>query len=254
MENVNNTKRAIKANKAKTIPQGKKMTNKQKRKMDRLKTAAKRGMITVALIAGVVGFNLVKNNKDNFVSNFEDLNNYNISSTELNLSQESLEQAQKLYEEIENLDMSTVSNKELADYFERISDMQLDLMKEKVSNSIGKRTSEFTLVAPNKDCSHTRVCDPNMVKCFAQTNSSYIDDTMQEVLKGRRIAEQMENGNINRRKSEKELKEMANNLPETATLKIFKDKNGKIGAYYLETKELTADSQVLAKSEEQPTK
>lgn len=254
MGNVKETNRTIRANKPRTIPQGKKVINKQKRKMDRLKTAAKRGMITVALIAGVVGFNLVKNNKDNFVSNFEDINNYNITSTELNLSQESLERAQKLYEEIENLDMSTVSNKELADYFEKISDMQLDLMKEKVSNLIGKRTSEFTLVAPNKDCSHTRVCDSNMVKCFAQTNSSYIDDTMQEVLKGRSIAEQMENGNINRRKSEKELKEMANNLPETATLKVIKDKNGKLGAYYLETKELTADNPVLAKSEDQLSK
>ena len=120
----------------KTIPQGRKMLNPQRRKMIRLKNVAKRGMITVALIASVVGFNLSKNNKDNFVSNFNEIEQYNISSSELNLSQDSLEQAQKLYEEIESLDMSTVSNIELASYFEQISDMQLDLMKEKVSNLI----------------------------------------------------------------------------------------------------------------------
>ena len=149
--------------------------------------------------------------------------------------------------------MSTVSNIELASYFEQISDMQLDLMKEKVSNLIGKRTYDFTLVAPskNEDFSHTRVCDENMELCLAQTKSSYIDDIMQEILKGRRIAEQMVNGNINRKKSEKELIEMANNLPETAALKLTKDKKGRIGAYYIETKELTPDSPVLAQSEVQ---
>lgn len=251
MGNIKDTKRVI--NGKKTIPQGRKMLNPQRRKMIRLKNVAKRGMITVALIASVVGFNLSKNNKDNFVSNFNEIEQYNISSSELNLSQDSLEQAQKLYEEIESLDMSTVSNIELASYFEQISDMQLDLMKEKVSNLIGKRTYDFTLVAPskNEDFSHTRVCDENMELCLAQTKSSYIDDIMQDILKGRRIAEQMVNGNINRKKSEKELIEMANNLPETAALKLTKDKKGRIEAYYIETKELTPDSPVLAQSEVQ---
>ena len=92
MGNVKDTKRVI--NGKKTIPQGRKMLNPQRRKMIRLKNVAKRGMITVALIASVVGFNLSKNNKDNFVSNFNEIEQYNISSSELNLSQDSLEQAQ----------------------------------------------------------------------------------------------------------------------------------------------------------------
>lgn len=218
--------------------------------------AIKRKLIVLALAGGLavgglgIGMaikNAIQEKEDKYVSNLEEMEKYNITPQDLQISPELYEHVMSLSEELEQADeteFKEVSNSELADYYSEMADLYLDVLKGKVSTITGMKTSEFTLVAPSAHGSEvigTTVKDPEMIyNVGIKLDSSEIDNYMNDILELRNYSTQITNGDVDRRQAESRLMYFKERLGEVTTLNLLKEMTGKddvteLTSYRIET-------------------
>ena len=118
-----------------------------------------KGKIMALLLAGIItigGCFAITNSKnaqpkEEYISTVEEIQEYDIAPETFGISSETYEEAIQIKNEIDGLELSNLSNEELAEYFDKMSDVQLKLVKEKIGNLIGKSTHDFRLQAPEYD-------------------------------------------------------------------------------------------------------
>lgn len=230
----------------------------RKSKEYRVRQAMKQRIIALALAggltAGAVGVIVgVKNHQreqeERYISNMEEILRYNITAQDLQISPELYEQVISLtsgLEEADQKDFEGVSNFELADYYSEMSDLYLNLLKGKVSNVTGMKTSEFTLVAPSAhgtEITGTAVKDPDMLNDIGVSiKSDEIDEYMLDVVDLKKYSSQIKNGDVDRSKLESRLMNYKDKLSEVATLNLLREMSGKdttqLTSYRIETRDL----------------
>ena len=233
---------------------GKKTVRKSKKY--RTRQAMKQRIIALAggLTAGAVGVivgikNHQREQEERYISNMEEILRYNITAQDLQISPELYEQVMSLTSELEEADQKDfegVSNLELADYYSEMSDLYLNLLKGKVSNVTGMKTSEFTLVAPSAhgtEVTGTAVKDPEMLYGIGVSiKSGEIDEYMLDVVDLKEYSSQIKNGDVDRSKLESKLMNYKDKLSEVATLNLLREMPGKdttqLTSYRIETMDL----------------
>lgn len=230
----------------------------RKSKAYRARQAMKQRIMALVLAggitAGAVGIGTAvkdyrQSQEEKYISNIEEIEKYNITAQDLQISPELYEQVMSLtaqLEETDQKDFEEVSNLELAGYYSEMAELYLNLLKGKVSTLTGMKTSEFTLVAPSAhgtEITGTAVKDPEMLSGVGVTlESTEIDDYMNDVLDLRQYSSQIKNGDVNRNKLESKLMEYKDKLGEVATLNLLREMSGKdttkLTSYRIETKDL----------------
>ena len=217
----------------------------------RIMALALAGGMTVGAIgigATIKKFSEVQEEK--YVSNMEEIEKYNITAQDLQISPQIYEHIMSLSEELDQAKQNKfngISNTELAEYYSEMAELYLDILKGKISTVTGMKTSEFTLVAPSSSGTEqigTQVKDRDMLSAIGiNLNSDEIDDYMNDILNLRNYRSQIANEDINRDRLENKLMDYKDELGEIATLNLLKEmpnKHGitKLTTYRIETRDL----------------
>ena len=202
------------------------------------------GTLTVGIGAGIK--TAVDSHDEKYVSNIEEMQKYNIKSQDLQISPELYEQVMKLSAEIENADENNfkgVSNYELANYYQEMSVLYLNLLKEKVSTVTGMKTSDFTLIAPSahgSEVTGTAVKDVDRISGVGVSlKSDEMDKYMLDVLELEDYSKQILNGDVDRDKLEDKLIDFKDELGEVATINLLREMSSK-GLFSKDVTKLTS--------------
>lgn len=245
---VSRNNRSRTTNERATI-KGRKTINKSRRytpkeiMRNRLIALALAGTAALGMGIGIKGA-IDRANEEKYVSNFEEINQYDIQAQQLGISQELYDEIMQFKEEINETDLTQVSNQKLAEYFGSIDDMYLTILKNKVGSIIGKSTSEFELRVPEEDGGilvDTRIVESNSERYIGMINSDEVNKYMNDILKVRSIVDRLQYGNVDRDKMEDTLKRMTEQLGEVMTINLLRDgtkEKNKLVSYRIETKEL----------------
>lgn len=176
-----------------------------------------------------------------YVSNFEEIKQYSVTAQELGIPQELYDEIMQFKDEISEKNMSSVSNQELADYFEDISEMYLNILKSKVGTILGRSTSSFKLfLRDDVNNPGAKIMEADETKTIGGIDSDEILEYMNDILDARNYTETLEHGDINREKTEKKLLQMTQKLGEVMTINLMRSGPNKDNfvTYRFETKDL----------------
>lgn len=167
---------------------------------------------------------------------------FNIKAQTLGISQELYDKALQLENDVEVLNLDELSNSELSSYFNKISEIELDILKQKVSSLTGMKTNEFSLWAPGVEggeATDTRVVVKDefsnsgyKIKHHIQSNE--INKYMNDILHAREYSQQLNNNEGNRNKIEKELLEMKDSIREVMSTNLIRGDGMYINSYRIE--------------------
>lgn len=167
---------------------------------------------------------------------------FNIKAQTLGISQELYDKALQIENEVEVLNLDELSNSELSSYFNQIAELELDILKQKVSTLTGMKTNEFSLWAPGIEGGEP--IDTRVVVRDEFSNSGYeikhqiqsneINNYMNEILYARQYSQQLNNNEGNRNKLEKELLEMKDSIREVMSTNLLRGEGKHINSYRIE--------------------
>lgn len=182
--------------------------------------------------------------EEKYVSNFEEINQYDVQAQQLGISQELYDKIMQFKERMDKIDFEQVSNDTMASYFSEISNLYLNILKSKVSSVIGKPINEFRLSAPKMIggvMAGTRILEDDSEKCIGTVESKEIDEYMNDILYARDQYDTLTYGNVDRKRLEKDLLKMTEGLGEVMTINLLRDGNkdkNKLVSYRIETRDL----------------
>ena len=214
-----------------------------KDKVRRLCALVLAGALAVGgLSAGVIEY-LKEKHEEKYVSNFEEMQEYNVNARDLQIPVELYNEVMNFCQEIDDTDLSLLSNEELAQYFEDISNLDLSLLKNKVANITGKSLNQFALLAPNViggEPIGTRIQEDG--KITGHINSLEIDKYMEDILIAKDYSNDLLYSDVDRKEMEKQLLSKKSRMGEIMTLNLIRDENGKYSTYRIETKNIQEKS------------
>lgn len=178
---------------------------------------------------------------------------FNIKAQTLGISQELYDKALQLENEVEVLNLDELSNSELSSYFNQIAELELDLLKQKVSTLTGMKTNEFLLWAPGVEGGvpiDTRVVvkdefSNSGYETKHQIQSSEINNYMNEILHAREYSQQLKNDDVNRNKMEKELLDMKDTIGELMSINLIRGEGMYINSYRIEKNDVKNNNTVI---------
>lgn len=202
----------------------------------------KEKLVALALAGAVVfgGTKIVNGFRTDTVKGMKEIQENNITAQDLGMSEQEFEEAQNLYNKVKGKDLSKMSNEELAVLYSEIAETQLEILKNKVGNIIGKETYNFQIIPKTMEggiLTPVRIMDSDGQKCIGTIESDTIDKYLQNVSDGRKSYEQMLNGDIDRKKVEKGIQKNIECLGEATSICFYRDSNkkeNKLNTYFLE--------------------
>ena len=221
-----------------------------KDKVRRLCALALAGTIALGGVSAGIVETIREKHEQKYISNFEEMQDYNIKANDLQIPKELYDKAINFCDGMED-DLSELSNEELSQYFDQISDLDLEILKSKVADITGKDVKQFALLAPTVKGGEpvgTRIEEDG--KITGHINSTEIDKYMNGVLDARAYAEVMQYDDVDRKEMEQKLLDMKSQIGEIMTINLIRDENGKYSSYRIETKDMQEKSTNLEQENE----
>ncbi len=202
----------------------------------------KEKLVALALAGAVIfgGTKIVKGFEKDTVKGMKEIQKNNLTAQDLGMSEQEFEEAQKLYNRVKEKDISKISNEEIALLYSEIAETQLEILKNKIGNIIGKETYNFQILPKTMEggiLTPVRIMDGNGQKCIGTIESDIIDKYLQNISDGRKSYNQMINGDIDREKVEKGIQKNIECLGEATSICFYRDSNkkeNKLNTYFLE--------------------